>query len=718
MKFKIEKLPGENDDFIACVEAQDLPVWVMLRRPPEAQSMMAGFFGRSVAEGVSILRPVSIPNTQKYNILHPEALSALIVTAVDDTPVRQAGRKMRASLEAENLSIWEEFLGEESEVTKSANMLSVSAEAYGQLAYIMKAKNSTMYLDRKKARDIKVGNPISGFDALKVQTAAAKTFPQLTPPSNLNIKAARKALEAVARPSSGALVWYGTHDTEKASIRMQAAESAPLLAGIIADNPTMARAVDAKESLGKMLMERTRITRGGMRRLAKITTPPPAEPLFDVNAAFEGEDALGVYRERRFRNAGHLSLDAALRPLSDLPADWTPSDNDSWNAYLGILSSCAYPLSNVLGIPVNDILKASKGKWAEFKEGLARAADFPVDNFDNQTMMLTSLDSIDAVDSFSRTVVLPLALRSISSVGQADPDLHQEYLNAGFNAAQSVLIGKSKNIAATCFELSRRFASRLVYLDGIMGREGIIHSDKKWAQYGDNSFPKLFDDFEASNGLVLRHLDTRDKFTQESERLRHCVGRSQSYFNSSMTGDTIIISIQSPSGEESFSTLQISGVSQSSNTPAERLAVPRQTQHRAENNNQPSAESTAAAEEFKQAWKNGGVALRINESREWWDYVSRNRQNLIGRTSNMITWGSALELDWRDEGKCDDTWNEWRHILTGSLAQADSPEVLYRNSEVRNLVGTLSPQAAVLLQQEAKKRSQAAKNKEDASPEP
>lgn len=716
MKFEIKPFNGRDNEFVACTSDPDLPLWIMLRKS-DGENRMTGFFGRSVSGGIAILRPVSIPRHDKYLNLGDESLCSLIVAAVDGVTIRSAGKKAVTSKAVEQLSIWDDYLGGDTpKLSDKSVVLEVGVEEFAKLQTLMRLDElGSLAFDHKKTVGIRIGQPVSGFDALKIQSVVAKAFPVINPPTNLDLDAARKSLKAVSRPSSGSLVWYGAKDPEVVKIRMQAAASMPILAGVIADNPTMVRAVDAMESLQPLLIERTKLTKGGLKRLAQLTTPIPAEPLFGVDEQFEGEDALGVYRRRRFSNSGDLSLDAALRPLSELPPDWAPSDDASWKAYTGILASCAYPLSNVLGVPVVDILKASKGKWIEFRENLARAADFPPENFDDQTMMLTSLDAIDAIDSFSRLAILPLALHAINSVGEPEPPVFQEHLTSGFEAAKSVLIGKSKNVAATCYELTRRFASRLVYLNDIMEREAIVHGDYKWDKYGVDSFPKLFDDFPTSNGYVIRHLDQRAFFVRETARLGHCVGQSPSYFTNSFSGSTHVASIQSPDGETSYSTFQISGLREIKSAD-HGIQFPKKIQHRAGNNGVPGPELETAYDEFKEAWDGKRLTFHIKENQEWWSFVARTKKEQTINGGMQITWKGALELEWKDETKRLDAWGEWRHVLTGSLAEAETPEILFRDAKVRRLVGVINPQAAILLQRQA-----AAKKLEveaGAAPEP
>ena len=714
MKFDIRSFNGRENDFVACSTGADLPLWIMLRKG-EGQERMTGFFGRSVTGGIAILRPVSIPRLNKYLPLGDESLCSLIVAAVDGVTIRPDGAAAVTSKAVEALSIWEEFLGGGAPklADKTVNV-QVDQLEFNKLQILMrKDELGSLAFDHKKTAEVRIGSPVSGFDALKVQIAVSKTFPVITPPVDLDLAQAKSALKAVSRPSSGALVWYGVKDPEVAKIRLQAAASLPILAGVIADNPTMARAVDQMESLQPLLIERTKLTKGGLKRLSSLTVPIRAEPLFAEDAQFEGEDALGVYRRRRFSNSGDLTLDAALRPLSDLPPEWAPADDASWKAYTGILASCAYPLSNVLGVPVIDILKASKGKWVEFRESLARAADFPPENFDDQTMMLTSLDSIDAIDSFSRLAILPLALHSIHSVGEPEPPVFQEHLTSGFEAAKAVLLGKSKNVAGSCYELSRRFASRLVYLNGIMVRDAVIHDQGNWERFGTDSFPKLFDDFHATNGLVVRQIDARALFTRESDRLNHCVGRSDYYFSNAFKGDTHVGSVQSADGEVSHSTFQLESA-KGFEAATHGMPFPKLVQHRSQRNGTPDPEAQRAYDEFKAAWQAGGVTFHMAENRDWWDYLKRNKLDINRNARVDITWKGVLDMEWRDATKRQDSWTEWRHVLTGSLAEAETPDVLFREGMVRRLVGVINPQAAILLQREA----DAKKLEAQAAPEP
>jgi hypothetical protein len=503
------------------------------------------------------------------------------------------------------------------------------------------------------------------------------------------------------------VVFYGSKDPELAKLRLQASKAFPILAGMIADNPLIAEKVDTMEPIQPLLIERTGLTKGSLKKLGKLAFAIPAEPVFSDEDAFEGRDALGVLRDRRFVNRGNVSLDTALLNLSQMPPDYTPKDDKEWRAYLAILICTAVPLGNALGKDPIEFLKPSKGNWVAYKDSLARAADFPAENFDAQTMLLTSMDAVEMLESFSRFTIMPLALSSIRSTDQDDPDITREYTDAGFEAATDIIIGKSNNIAANLYEHVRRYASRFNFIHGEQADPVFENRDERFQRYGTDSMPVIFADFTASNGRVLRFLDTREKFTEESDRLRHCVGRSNYYFFQCMKMQKHIVSFQDPSGENSHSTAELHSFMDNN-----LKGFPKIYQHKSYGNGLASDLCKAALEEFKTAYLTAKVHINKMEANAWAAYVERNE--IVSRDTqnrNLITWHSVLGLDWTDNQRVLDMWNEWRQVLGGRFETEEKPDILFRSAKVRNLVSQMNPKAALILQERA-----AAEKSDDPSP--
>ncbi|MCE6972055.1 hypothetical protein, partial [Cereibacter sphaeroides] len=565
MKIVTEFRPREGGADIWMRTDTSDPPWMMLRWE-EARNKVSGFAGSPSAGSIAKVRPVTFTAREiELNTVGTCAAWCFVQAhgLSIHSPEAPAGRSLNQQVQT-----WEAFLG--ATTPRSAGKAQAKAGPAVQDDTIVLEAAALDWLQRQgrirkrqaeflpvRTPLLKVGLPVSGFEAMKIQAAAAKIFPVLAPPAGLDIEAARAALAAVARPSSHAVVWYASATGETARDRRQAAAIAPVLAEMIAENPTIARTVDERLELQPLLLERSGLTKAGLKRLGKVTESLPAARLFEEGAAVRGEDALGVNRQRRFTVSGTVSLDVALRHLAALPPDRVPQENADWLIFHDVLAACAIPIENAFEIPVARTLGAAKGDWKSLHATLARAADFPVDRFDRRAMALTTIDAIEAVEDFARSVILPQCLASIVETGEPVPEVSGEHVHAAFVAATKIMTGDAKNVAATALEAARRYASRIPALMAATGFEGgeeiaAAHLADRWARYGTEAFPLLTGEFTAANGLVVRPLPDFDAMRLESERLGHCVGRM--YLGKARQGNCHIYSVQSGDGSISHST--------------------------------------------------------------------------------------------------------------------------------------------------------------------
>jgi hypothetical protein len=697
MKLETVFQPREGGADIYIASDQKDPSWMVLRWN-EADNKLSGYAGSPSGYSLPSVRPVAF----QHRKITPESvgmmatwafMSAFNLKGVDENNTGPASLYDR-------LGEWESFLSEDERkkddeiVMSNDEHVTLTEEQSKWLARAgMITRNSNVFICKRK-NEFVLGQSISGFQAVAVRDAVRGIFKQIPDRKVGNIEAAKNALKAVKRPSSHAVLWYGTEDPELSRVRGQAAQSFPVLAGMIADNPILSRAVDNQVSLQPLLIERTGLSKAGLKRIGRLNEGLPVGRLFESAADARGEDALGVNRLRRFTVSGEISLDIALKYLSELPPDRVPQDDKSWLAYHDILAGCAIPLENALDIPVKQTLGACKGDWLAFKDQLAKAADFDPKEFDRRCLALTTIDALEAIEDMSKTAVLPVALSSILSVGEEVPEVSSEFFASAYRVAGLVAVGKTKNVGVTLLEMARRYSSRIPSLNELstIPTDSVENKNARFARYGNESFPKFIEPFTARNGLVIRSLDNFSKMRLESDRLKHCVGRL--YLQKAYKANCFILSVQNFDGSESYSTVEIGALY--GDTMEEARSKLYIVQHRAFNNAVPSAECTAAVSQLMEDLSNGYTPFNHEEIMAW-------RECNQDIADLKVTWDGVTEIDWMEEDVRHDVWQEWRYIVGGQYGKSAAPEVIFREKDARDLVAAMNAKAASLLIEKSKK---------------
>ncbi|MBW3243393.1 PcfJ domain-containing protein [Epibacterium sp. DP7N7-1] len=700
MRLQTEFKPREDgaDIFIAGVE--DDPNWMLLRWHSET-GRLSGYVGNPSQSGLPTVRPVMFED----DLVTPETVgTAAIWTFIASANLRGniAGAARRQTA-ADQLDAWENFLaGPEVKKDKPIELaadesVTLTADQAVWLTSNRMMKETSGILTPIRSQNHRVGAPISGFQAISVRKALSEVFKRIPNIVPAQLDTAKSCLSGVQRPSSRAVHWYGSATGEQARDRAQAAASFPVLAGMIADNPILSRAVDNREALQPLLLERTGLSKAALKRIGKLTAGLPVGKLFDNGEEARGEDALGVNRLRRFTVSGEVSLDLALKHLSELPPDRVPQDDESWMRYHDILAACAIPLENALGVPVKQTLAACKGDWKVFHSQLAKAADFEPVQFDRRAIALCTTDAIEAIEDFSRTTVLPVALSTIQGTGEVIPEVSNEFFSWSAQVATSICTGKSKTVAASLLEMARRYSSRIPSLNEATGyetEEGLL-TEGRFSQYGADSFPRLMDSYKASNGLIIRNLDTFDLMRTESSRLSHCVGRM--YLGKAQKADCHIFSVQNVDGSKSYSTIELSAIRGETAGQASRsFSI---IQHRAKSNAPPPSECTEACTEWFSKLKGGELWINFQEVQEW---RADNKTKANPGKELQVTWKGVIGMEWQSEDRRQAAWEEWRYIMGGQFGKSPSPEVIFREKGARDLVQAMNPKAAAILIERAK----------------
>jgi hypothetical protein len=655
---------------------------------------------------------------------HKEVAMAVMADIGKETMIREGEEFAEISV-AGQVGAWQDFMGAFGDSKKKpakdlaeSRYITYDKDVMIPPAIVRTGKRGDLSMPR--GRNFQVGARVSGFKAIEmVRSKGLPSKLKIGSMGDPDVDQAKIALAHVERPSSHAVAWYGTRDEEKAKYRLQAAAALPILAGLIADRQSLASAVDEVRAMNPILIETTGLSKAGVKRIGKLKKPAPAGRIFEVGERIEGEDALGVNRARHTKISGSVPTDMALRYLSELPPDRTPADDESWLKFNDILAAVAIPLHNATSTPIATILEASKGNWVKFHESLARAADFDPKDFDRRTMALVTIDALEAIDHFNRTALLPQALASIKEMDQPEPMVSREFIVSGIEASTSLIVGKSKNLALTMMEVSRRYASRIPAMMEIEGKAMLNLTTKtleRFKGYTEDQYPVITGEFHASNGLVIRPLSSGEMLTEESRRLGHCVG---SYKSRARQTSCHIYSVQNLAGDESFSTFEYARID---GTDARAAAAGLRTvQHRAYHNGTPSEAAAAAKKEFDAALKNGGVEVRLEEINAWRDWLQETSPNqTTGQANAHTSWKSVLELDWEEEDNRMDYWREWGQVLGGRIEKSPHPGAVYSEKKAQELVSAMSPRAAALMIEQARlaKEAREAEKAKDETPEP
>lgn len=599
---------------------------------------------------------------------------------------------------------------EEDRKEEEKNVLTISREVSNLATSLM-----VLNAQSRATKQVRLGFERDGFAALSLVSVkdgagvprtfadaglTARTMPKelssmIQRAAAVDAASARKALSAVSFPTSRDVAWYGEGSSPSIGDRLQAAAATPVLAGIIASSGAMAGAVDRRLPLQSLLLERIGLSKGGLKRLSKVSEPLVHGVIFG-DGPVRGQDALGVDRLRMISLRGRFNEEDACRILAKLPPEWTPEDNASWKAFREICAAMVVPLNQVMGADPVELLKASKGKWIEFRDVLARSADIDPAQFDRERIALSTIDVIQVVDELSRHVVLPLILNTVAGTGQPVADALPGDLDLGRNAALQVIVGNSKNQASALYEVARRWASRIPSLDAIV-RPGEADEPAEV----ERAQPLICEPFIASNGRIIRNLNHGDLLVEESARLGHCVGRL--YLRKSEIGDCHIFSVQSDTGEKSFSTIEFAPL-----TGRDLQLI----QHRAKSNAVPDEASDQALLEFTNAVRDGQFLLDIEAAMAWRDFkATENRQDSTGTAPPRprSSWNGALGVDRENEEAMEALWGEWKNIIGEKWSAGDTSGILFKSAQVRDLVEAFSPAAAgILRRQQPERRAEAA----------
>ncbi len=517
--------------------------------------------------------------------------------------------------------------------------------------------------------------------------------------NDIDLDTATAALLAIEIPTAAAVCFFGDTATPWQKRRLQAAQAYPLLAERLAHDDQFRTVIDGGQPLAAAVAQRIGLKQGHLRRIRNLTAPIPANRVFDHGAVAQGADPLGVNRTRLYSLGGEFSLDRFIELMNGYPADWVPDNDGGWNDFIDIMSSCALPLNAAFGVPVETVLKSSRGNWSGFKSALATAFDTPVREFDRRGLALATSDALELVDDFCRCVVLPQLLCSIAEVREPLPSPLENDMFRARRISFGVIAGNSGNIAGKLFSSARSWIARIPALMEAENRNAPEQSADAAQFQADNSWPRLADNFTAKNGLVVQNLNSESDLREESSRLSHCVGRL--YLRKARNGNCHIFSVRSADLSASHSTIELTPPGSGFETHV--LANLSIVQHKGRANRRPRRDAAQACWEWFEALRSGELSSNIDDVRNWRErqrelFSHNNPQSLRGAAAIEMEWSAALGRRWREKELRAAVWEEWQtHILKGALARARGPGFLYTKPEIRELLASLSPRAAETL---------------------
>ncbi|MDE0303467.1 MAG: PcfJ domain-containing protein [Albidovulum sp.] len=567
------------------------------------------------------------------------------------------------------------------------------AEAAHEIGILAK-KNGTFHAG--SALTVKSGETCSALDSFELMESDFASFGIALPTGYEAIDAgvAADALRAVQCPSASAVCFYGDKLHPSHRERLQAAGSMPLLAAMFSEFMELSQAIDNQRKLNPSVMELTGLSAGKLKRIRKLTSPPPEKALVEFGDSLQGQDALGVDRDRRFSLGAKMHLDEALRIFRNFDAAWVPDNDGSWACFKDISSACILPFSQHLDIPIVDFFQMSGGNWEKFHSGLANSAGIAAKDFDRSRIALATNDAMEAIDDFCVSVFLPHILAAIAGTGQPIPRPSTHDIVSAREISLKLLVGKARNPAGTLLEIGRNWISRIPALMEADEHDRHVAETGQTSLLHEQNWPALADDYPAKNGLIVRNLASVGALKEESRRLKHCAGRL--YVRKCRSGASQIFSVQNAAGSDSLATFEVEPPT-SKYDEAARSEL-RIVQKKGFRNAKPDEACRAAIDEWLNSVKSGSLTLNLERTIDWRLQISRSANasaSFESERSAEQEWNSFLSPNWTRENTRAKIWREWTgHILKGSLARAESPGIIFRDHKSRQFARNLSPQSA------------------------
>ncbi len=541
---------------------------------------------------------------------------------------------------------------------------------FGQEAGLLAASETTGDLHPSSLLVFEHEKSFSALDACEHMKRYRNRFGIEFSPSleHIDLQVAGQALNLFACPTAQAVCYYGDSYNPHQKYRLQAAETYPMLAEFFAGIREASDAVDRGEPLVPLLQRLRHLTQGKLKRIAKFREFKDSLDDTDVDDAIN--QGFGINRPRRFNLDHGIDLNTIIAVLPSVETNLLPNSNDEWQYFIKTVSACAVPVERELNVSIEVLTKSSKGKWKEFYSQLATSAQIPAEGFHYDHLTSATEDALEALDDFARTIFLPRILYSMRESYEDIPEPDSSVVRDAVKASLVMLSGNSTSILAFLINLGQRWVNRSQSLSEIKGiNRGAQTENALTLKYGDN-WPRLAEDYQATNKLTIRNLNTKAQFEEESRRLSHCVGRD--YVETARRGLSHIFSVQSPDGKKSLSTFEIGPPDRISPHKGMRLR-----QHKGKRNTKPGPQCIQALNEWFSRLRAGKIALKTEEVVKWRQLKREKERYDLQRSGGPVdpatAWKFQLGTLWENQNIHNRLWDEWsQHILSGSLAELES----------------------------------------------
>lgn len=537
----------------------------------------------------------------------------------------------------------------------------------------------------------------------------------------IDLKAAKSALQAIPVPNASAVQFYGDSLSPFHKQRLQAAQAYPIFADSLESDVELQLKVDNGQPLAPILSQRLGLSRGHIKRLKKIQTPAQFSQISEFGGPTQEIDPFGGIHNRIHHISSRLTKTELVEMLRSYPANWSPENEQSWDAFIDIVATFAKPLNTTFDVPLDIVLAASKGKWGEYKSMLARNFGVQPKEFDRQQMTLASSVAVGMLDDFNKSIILPMLLQTIVNQDKPIPAPSSDFFVQGQKLAYQLITGNSKNVLSNLLAAAKDWTSRtpaLMEADGVnaiidgnhdsatsaytnaYGGDGILNYETIKEYENSESWPRLIENFTSSNGLVIQNLTSKEELKEESLRLSHCVGRL--YLHKANSGKCHIFSIRNSKLTESYSTIELSPVL--GTAEQDKINEFKIWQHKARNNRKPTEKADLASKEWLKAIRSGEISADIDKTKAWREHQNiihcvKSPGQLMTQSAIRVQWLSALGGNWLNQEVLDALWQEWKtHILHGSLSRLENPTNLHFINQTIELLTALCPETASAVQ--------------------
>ena len=514
--------------------------------------------------------------------------------------------------------------------------------------------------------------------------------------------------------------WYGAAGRQ-GEIRRQAAQAMPLFAGVIGRSPALRRCVDRQESLlAQLRRSYPALGSGGLKRLGRIAGGTAEQAaLGEAFAAAQGEDVIGVNRQRRLSLAGAWKSEEAIAWLEGLAksaggVDLVPSSDTEWAACSAIWSGMLMPMQAHMGGDSMRI-EVQGGKWQALQAALARDLEWPEGEPPGRSALNTAIvDAVELADQLAADIILPVidqavvqhcGMRTQGHLAAVHALCHPDTAQAARLVAIEMLVpARAKQPCRAVAAAVRAGLTRLTRLEGHRSRPeggaaGETDASRGWAAR-NWEIPLASGEVQVANGATFRFIHDIDSLKAEGSSMRHCIGRdTMPYWKRCWAGDGLAAHVtpawpergHGQHGATAF--FELVGAGAPGDAPALRLHA----LHGFANSgvNRTGHPFRVAVDQLLAMQAAGELApnRRWGEFRQW--AASPEARRLRGAGEEVETHQTRLHtVCGRDPADHEITralWGEWRQVIPGAGGIDAPARAVWRSEAARQVLAIASP---------------------------